>query len=491
MLQRFRAGSFGWTLALLGSAAPLGGCGGGAEAATGTTTVVDTPAPPPGTPPQPPPPPPPGGGLDAQLSQLALRAGAARVAAAPAQDPAQVALGQALFFDRILSGNRNISCYTCHDVGAATGDALSVSIGTGGFGAAADRRLADGTLIARNAPPLFRLGRQGTMFWDSRVTRRQDGTLATPEPALNGPNPSAAAVAAQLTSALAAQAMFPPTSREEMRGQPGENEIADATTNLEVWTLLMRRLVGTDDGTATGIAAYRDLFAAAYPDVETWGGFNFGHAARALAAFMVASFHPRGSPFDDFLDGNVAAMNDQAKRGGILFFGRADCARCHEGPALTDGRHHAIGVPQVGPGRDFFLEDTGRGAITNDPDDRYRFRTPSLRNVAITGPWMHDGAYTTLTNAVEHYRDPERSLRNYDRSQLSALLQGLVDTNPARQDARALAISPLVRGGVRLNDQEVAQIVAFFQALTDPDAFNLEHTEPPAVPSGLPIDDED
>jgi cytochrome c peroxidase len=425
------------------------------------------------------------------LSQLALRAGAAPVAAAPAQDPARVSLGQALFFDRVLSGNKNISCYTCHDVGAATGDALSVSIGTGGLGGAANRQLADGTLIARNAPPLFRLAGQTSMFWDSRVSRRADGTLVTPEPALNGPNPAAAGIAARLTSALAAQAMFPPTSREEMRGQPGENEIADATTNLEVWALLMRRLVGSDDGAAPGIAEYRDLFAAAYPDVLRWSDFNFGHAAQAMAAFIVASFHPRGSPFDDWLGGNLTALSDQAKRGGILFYGRADCARCHGGPALTDGRHHAIGVPQVGPGRDFFLEDTGRGAITGDPADRYRFRTPSLRNVAITGPWMHDGAYTTLENVVRHYRDPEDSLRDYDRRQLSFLLQPLVDTDPARQAARALAISPLVRGGVRLNDQDVAQILAFFAALTDPDAQDLEDTEPPGVPSGLPIDDED
>src|SRR5689334_23167953 len=101
MLHRWNAGSFVWAIAMLGTAASLSACGSGAEAATGTTTVVETPAPPPPTPPGPPPAPPPAGGLDAQLNQLARQAGAASIPAAPAQDPARVALGQALFFDRI------------------------------------------------------------------------------------------------------------------------------------------------------------------------------------------------------------------------------------------------------------------------------------------------------------------------------------------------------------------------------------------------------
>lgn len=492
MLQRNAlVGWRGWAaLAGLGSALGLAGCGGGAAEA-GATTVIDVPATGGGGgAPTPPPAPAPDAALDAQLLPLTQAARVTPMAAAPAQDPSLVALGQALFFDRVLSGNRDISCYTCHDVGTATTDALSVSIGTGGFGGNRDRQLADGVLIPRNAPALFRLAGQPSMFWDSRVQRRQDGSLVTPEPALNGRTPAAPAIAAQLTTALAALCMFPVTSREEMRGQPGENEIADAATNLEIWAALTKRLVGSDDGTSAGIAEYRDLFAAAYPAVERWDAFHFGHAARAIAAFIIASFDPRGAPFDAWLAGDRAALSADAKRGAILFYGRADCARCHTGPALTDGQHHAIGVPQVGPGKDFPFEDTGRGLVTGDPDDRYRFRTPSLRNVALTGPWMHDGAYTTLENAVRHYTDPERTLRNYDRFQLTPLLRDTWDTDRTRQDARAAAISPLVRRGVRLSDAEVNQLLAFLEALTDPDARDLDHTEPPDVPSGLPIDDE-
>jgi cytochrome c peroxidase len=465
-------------------------CGGGGGSEAGTPPPdAPPPAPPP---PAPPPAPPPDAALDAEIARLASRAGVVPAPAAPAQDPDVVELGRALFFDRILSGNRDISCYTCHDVGVATADALSVSIGTGGFGGNAERRLADGTLIPRNAPSLLRLSRRTAMFLDSRVAEAPDGTLSTPEPSLDGPAPTAGPeVAALLDSALAAQAMFPPTSHEEMAGRPGDNEIADAASAEEVWRLLMLRLVGTDDDAEPGVAAYRDLFARAYPGVARWSDFHFAHAAHAIAAFEIAAFETRGARFDRWLEGDRTSLGAVEKRGAVLFFGRAGCARCHGGPDLSDFRHHAIGVPQVGPGKDFPFEDTGRALVTGDPRDVYRFRTPTLRNVALTGPWMHDGAYTSLEAAVAHYRDPIAALLGYDASQLAPLFQPLVDRDPVRQAARAAAVSPLVRDGLRLRDDEVDAIVAFLGALTDEDATDLEDAEPESVPSGLPIDDEE
>ena len=472
----------------LGLAAVLTGCGGGgaAEAAT-----MPAPNPTPTPTPTPTPPPTPHGdpALQAELLRLSAQANAAPMAPAPLQNPDLVALGQSLFFDRILSGNRNISCYTCHDVDAASGDGLSVSIGEGGFGKATERTLADGPLIPRNAPPMFRLAGKRTLFWDGRGTQRQDGTLVTPEPALNGRTPAAAAIVAQLPTALAAQAMFPVTASDEMRGLPGDNELADASTNLEVWSRLMVRLVGTDDDTATGVQEYRDLFTRAYPGVRRWSDFNFGHAAQAIAAFEIAAFSTQGAAFDAWLTGNASALTDTEKRGGILFYGRGGCARCHGGAALTDGQDHAIGIPQIGPGKDFPIEDTGRALVTGDPRDLYRFRTPSLRNVELTGPYMHDGAYTTLEAAIRHYIAPEASLRAYDPTQLTPLLQGFVDTDPVRIEARARAISPVVRDGVRLNPTEIGQLVAFLRTLTDPTALDLSAAEPERVPSGLPIDD--
>ena len=104
---------------------------------------------------------------------------------------------------------------------------------------------------------------------------------------------------------------------------------------------------------------------------------------------------------------------------------------------------------------------------------------------------MHDGAYTTLGAAVRHFKDPAASLAGYDASQLSPLLRETADTDPARQAARAAAIDGAVRGELSLTDEEVAQLVAFLLALTDPAALDLSAAEPAEVPSGLPIDDGD
>ncbi len=429
--------------------------------------------------------------LEQDFAQILQQNNINAVQPIPPAPQALVTLGRALFFDKILSGNRNISCSTCHEPTAGTGDALSVSIGEGGTGSAASRQLGTGVLIPRNAPPVFNRGlpSERRMFWDSRVSRAPNGNLNTPEPALNGGNPTAADIAAQLDTALAAQAMFPVTSREEMRGQAGENEIADAADNLEVWALLMERLVGTNNGSEGGIEEYRDLFQAAFPNVVDFDDFNFGHAARALGAYQATAFQALDSPFDRYLAGDTNAVSDDAKRGALLFYGRANCDACHEGPLMSDNQHHAIAVPQVGPGKDFPGEDTGRALVTGDQDDVYRFRTPSLRNVEITGPWMHDGAYATLENAIRHYDNPTQRLQNYNANQLAPLVRGLVDLDPGRNQARADALSGILRPAPNLNGQDIDLIAAFLRSLTDPVSTDLSSEVPPRVPSGLPVGD--
>lgn len=480
-MERTRSGwarNWFWVLALA-----LAGCGsGGAEGGTQEGTDPTEPPPDEGTEPSDP-------ALDQALRPELADANVTPMPAPAGVDPNLFALGQALFFDKELSGNRNISCATCHHPTVGTGDGLPVSIGEGGAGRGAARVLADGVLIPRNAPPLFDLAEQNVMFWDRRVRRLGNGVLQTPEPALNGPNPAAGAIASQLTSALAAQAVFPLTSHAEMRGNPGTNELADAPDNLAVWAAIMDRLVGSGDGTVAGFDGYRTLFANAFPNVTDPQDFHIGHVGRAIAAFEGSAFATRQSPFDRYVAGDDRALSDTQKQGALLFFGRADCARCHDGPALTDLVPRAIGVPQVGPGKDFPGEDTGQAFVTGNPGDRYEFRTPSLRNVAVTGPWMHDGAYTTLRNAVVHYIDPPRSLRQYDASQLPPLFQGLVDRDVGRQDARAAAIENNVRNGVNLSPQEVDLLVAFLESLTDPRVLDLSDVIPAQVPSGLPLAD--
>ncbi len=410
----------------------------------------------------------------------------------PAQDPDLVTLGRALFYDKILSGNQNISCASCHHPMAATGDGLPVSLGEGGFGLGANRSQGTGHLIPRNAPHIFNGGVEGvdTMFWDSRV--RHDpvtGELTTPEPGLNGATPTLADHAAQLTSALDAQAMFPVTSHEEMRGQPGTNPIADASSNEEVWSLLMARLVGTSNGTVGGIQGYRDLFTAAYPTVGNFDDFNFGHAARAMAAFERHQWTALETPFDRYVAGDMGALSSAAKRGIVVFCDKARCAECHNGPLLSDFQHHALAVPQVGPGKVEASEDRGLALQSGLTSDNYKFRTPQLRNVALTGPWMHDGAFTTLEDAVRHHLDPLASLASYDPSQLAEPFDATHDTDAGRNAARGAALSPILATPVTLTDAEFADLMAFLHALTDPSSLNLLPEIPKSVPSGLPVKD--
>ncbi len=433
--------------------------------------------------------------LDDEVMTALNAAGVTALLAPAAEDPALVELGQALFFDKLLSGNENISCATCHHPVAGTGDALPVSLGEGGIGLGANREQAASALIPRNAPHLFNGGVPGVdaMFWDSRVTRNAStGELDTPEPGLNGAAPTLLDHAAPLTSALAAQAMFPVTSREEMRGQiDGGNadDLRDAATNADVWSALMARIVGTSDGTVGGFDGYRALFDAAYPSITNYDDLTFGHAARAIAAFERETWTALDSPFDRFLGGDASAMSDSAKRGAKLFFGAASCSTCHNGPFLSDFQHHAVCVPQVGPGKNAPSEDLGLSLETGDSADDYKFRTPTLRNVALTAPYMHDGAFMTLEEVVRHHLDPQASLAAYDGSLLPDLFAATLDTDAGRNAARAAALSPLHPTSVVLTDDEFDDLMAFLHALTDPSSVSLLDEVPDEVPSGLPVKD--
>ena len=425
-------------------------------------------------------------------------AGVTPVAQPARESQAVIDLGQALFFDKELSGNRNIACSTCHHPFGWSGDGLPVSIGEGGVGHAAMRNrgpLTDAPLIPRNAPHVFGGGLEGidAMFWDSRVTfDPATRTFVTPDPDLNGPTPVRSDITDVLAAApggwaLAAQAMFPPTSPSEMRGEPTENPVADLATMQEVWAALCDRFVGTDAG-GGGIAAYWTMFQNAY-GLTNRDDVNMGHVGRAIGAFEVDAFTGIDTPFDAYLAGDTSALSESAKRGAVLFFGEAGCAECHNGPHLSDMQHHAIGAPQVGPGRVSPGEDIGLQQLTGDPADAYRFRTPSLRNTELTGPWTHAGAYMSLEAVVRHYINPSQSLLNYDASQLRADFQGTWDNDPGRQAARIAALDPLLPTSLDLTDAQVDDLVAFLRSLTDPDMVDLTDIVPASVPSGLPVPD--
>jgi cytochrome c peroxidase len=232
------------------------------------------------------------------------------------------------------------------------------------------------------------------------------------------------------------------------------------------------------------IPEYEALFAAAYPDVGL-ERLRFQHAANAIGAYEMAVFTHLDSPWDRYLAGEADALSPEAWRGAKRFFGEAGCAECHNGPLLTDQRFHNIGVPQIGPGKgDEPHHDYGRGRLTNLSDDMYSFRTPPLRNVEFTGPWMHNGAYLSLEDAVRHHLDPATAYNDYDLQQLDPMLQDTYEY----QSSVLLTLDPLVEEVIELSDDEFDDLMAFLRALSSPSAQLGCELMPDSVPSGLPVD---
>jgi cytochrome c peroxidase len=322
------------------------------------------------------------------------------------------------------------------------------------------------------------------MFHDGRVA-------VNPSQPSGFDSPAGGLLPVGLENVLAAQAMFPVTSPTEMAGQPTENPIANAAAAPAdlplVWELLAARL-------RDPLNNYSDLFIAAFADVTVPADIQFFHAANAIAAFEAFAWRADDSPFDRFLRGRGSALTPAAKRGLALFYGKAGCAECHSGALLTDLDYHAVAMPQIGPGRGDGYdghEDYGREQVSQDPGDRYRFRTPSLRNVALTGPWGHAGAYDSLRAVVEHMLDPVAGLEGYDPSQavlpsrpdLDAL-DFVVMSDPVRRQ-EIVAANELAP--TQLRPMQIDDLMAFLHALTDPASIDLRNDVPAAVPSGLPL----
>jgi cytochrome c peroxidase len=393
-------------------------------------------------------------------------------------------LGKFLFYDKILSGNEDISCATCHHPFAASGDGISLPIGAGGIGLGVMRNPNNiKERVPRNSPHLFNLGASEftTLFHDGRVTKLI--------------SPAGDDLPLGLDNPLAVQAMFPVTSATEMAGEKGENTIADATAEgnlISVWQQLAEKLQKIDE--------YVKLFIAAFADVKTAKDISYVHAANAIASFEAAAFRCTNSPFDQYLRGNHDVASQQQIRGAILFYGKAGCDSCHSGAFQTDHKFYAIGIPQIGPGKGDNLpgyndghDDFGREQVTKDATDRFKFRTPSLRQVAITGPWGHDGAYNDLEQMVRHHLNPIEALNNYDISQ--ALLASRADLDKidiiAHKDKqrRQAIIDAIEIKPIKLTDQEIYDLIAFLHALTDVNCIDLRKTAVNRVPSGLAVRD--
>ncbi|MGH7698953.1 MAG: cytochrome-c peroxidase [Gemmatimonadales bacterium] len=335
-------------------------------------------------------------------------------------DSARIALGLLLFFDPILSGDEDVACATCHLPALAMADGRDLPAGPTGVGLGPDRVLTDPDMVpeARNSISIINAGfnrfvaqqtADGLLFWDGR--RRRLENLVT----------------------------LPLREFTELRH--------DAYAVEDALDSVLARL--------RSIAEYDSLFRAAFPGMPDPVIDSIAFS-QALAQF-VRSLVSDDSPYDRFVAGDWGALTDAQRRGLVLFYGEARCAACHLSPMLSDFDFHVVGARQLGPGfQTTPHEDFGRWNVTGLETDRWKFRTPSLRNVAETAPYMHSGGYATLGEVVEFF--------NRGGGDLAAVPRARLEVRPLKLSAR-----------------ELDDLVAFLEALTDvPDVQT-----PDRLPSGL------
>lgn len=295
----------------------------------------------------------------------------------PDENQALVDLGRLLFWDPRASASGKMACVTCHlpNLGWAATDKRSIN--------------DSGKPTSRKSPTLLGIG-----HFEPGVPNGWDGRNATLE--------------AQAKSSISTGSM---SMRE-----------TDAPVKVEIIEERIRAIPG-----------YAERFRAALPDTP----INIDSIVKAIAAYE-RTIEPGPAPFDRWVDGDEAAIQDAAKRGFVLFNSKALCSTCHVGWRLTDDKFHDIGTTTT---------DRGRGnVVKDDPQMQYAFKTPTLRSVALHPPYMHNASAANLEEVITHYEKggldrPSRSpfmmplqLSDQERRDLAAFMEsltGVSEANPA------------------------------------------------------------
>ena len=437
-------------------------------------------------------------------------------------------LGRNLFFDHVLSGVEQTSCATCHHAAFQFTDARNIARGVycdlvpevsitcqdapaGGTGGNVVGPERTSPLNSRNSPTIIDSALYPRQMWNGRFRFNDQHTTDVNECDAGlgfrlSPLPEGDMF---VRSLLTAQAHIPVTEIVEMTGNfPDFGNVPEEAEhlNFEARDALAGRL--------DFMPAYRALFEEAYPadrpdlhlspldpEVGPDDDLDFLPVADALGHFM-ESLIMTDAPWDRYVQGDHLAISDAAKRGAVLFYEGDRCSSCHEGDLFSDFVNHNVGVPQIGPGTgrvspgdpdylgltnwDFGLEE-----ITTNREDRFKFRTAPLRGVGLTSPYMHNGAYTKLEDAIRHHLDPAAAYASYDITQIEPDMQafGLNPAGPVFD-----ASNPVVLGHepgqkrIDLSEAEILDVVEFLKALTDPRMLDTASLAPETVPSGLPVD---
>ena len=330
----------------------------------------------------------------------------------------KAALGKFLFYDPILSGNKDVACATCHHPNMGYAEFLDLSIGPNAKGLGSKRRFNnenDIPFVKRNAQTVLNAAFNGidgnnrydpsdaSMFWDERA------------------------------ESLEKQALEPIKALEEMRGKGfSEDDILN-----EVVVRLKE------------IPEYQDLFELAF---ERKNSITIENLSKAIAAFE-RTLVTNNSRFDQYMRGDKDAIHI-SEQDGFELFKSVGCINCHKGPMFSDFKTHVLGVP-----RNNKLREVDKGNA-----DTFAFRTPTLRNLRFTAPYMHNGSLTTLKRVLEFYED----------------IANGKERNP---DVPRENFDPFVRE-LKLSVKEMSLIISFLNTLNDE---NFDKEIPKSVPSGLPV----
>lgn len=362
-------------------------------------------------------------------------------------------IGRLLFESRLLSGDYDTSCASCHVDDAALADGLPLAVGVGGDGQGRVRLASDGVVVPRNAFTLF--GRANSafpvFFWDGKVMQVQGKIYS----------PLGEGFSIGFHSPLAVAAVLPILARDEFLGRLrllDENFHIDSINTVyygdkvAAANQVLQKIIR--DHHDPVVAQLRALMAVQDQAPETFTLAFVGNALASFIAERVANC-PK-TRWERYLAGQTSALTTFQKQGAILFFGKGRCAGCHSGNQFSDFQFHSIGVPQGDLGPHIHGQDLGRAGITYKVNDRYRFRTPPLWLVSQTAPYGHNGNFATLEEVVRFHLNPVPFFVAHDwTSQREALTYGRV------LDSRSDRLTFIDIS----SERELAALVAFLKTL--------------------------
>ena len=422
----------------------------------------------------------------------------------PSISDSKAQLGMKLFFTKTMSIPGDTACVSCHHPMLGGGDGVAIAIGTGAqntdiFGY--DRFLdpeksavyddaGGGPTQSVNVPTTYNAALQDRfMAWSGGIE------AADPQAGYNGTiggiynfdsayeDDGTTRIVDQFagTDIPASQSRFPVQNPIEMAGHSDE---LVGLNSFGIRAILFDRFTGEGNTSTYGTdylqederLAWKQAFEDADVEITDANIYNMISYYERTQLFIE-------NPWKQYIEGNKDAISKDAKEGAKLFFSTyedrgANCAECHSGDFFTDNKTHVMAVPQIGLGTEENGDSYGREDITNNVSDRYKWRTMSLLNIEKTGPWGHDGAFTSLTAMVKHMVNPATP---YDQNNvLQANMQNLTYTDENHAKAleqleinRLDGVSP--HQVVDLTDAQINQIVEFLYTLTDPRLNDYEY----------------